>query len=147
MAYEIGVEFNDILKIYSQNHKIENKQALMRAYEYACRKHAGQKRGSGEAYIKHPLRTARSVAEWRAETDVIIAALLHDVVEDCNTPLSEIEELFGSNVAKTVDAVTALSDRDFANHTLTKAQKDILSDAKLQRNWAIMHFYSLSWRG
>lgn len=134
MAYDMAVEFNtDIVKVYSQHHPIENKQDLIRAYDYASQKHAGQKRGSGEAYIKHPLRTARSCAKWRADKDVIMAALLHDVAEDCNTPLSEIEKSFGPNVAAIVDAVTALSDRDFDHHTLTKAQKDILSDAKLQR--------------
>lgn len=134
MAYDMAVEFNtDIVKVYSQHHPIENKQDLIRAYDYASQKHAGQKRGSGEAYIKHPLRTARSCAKWRADKDVIMAALLHDVAEDCNTPLSEIEKSFGPNVAAIVDAVTSLSDRDFDHHTLTKAQRDILSDAKLQR--------------
>lgn len=134
MAYDMAVDFNtDIVKVYSQHHPIENKQDLIRAYDYASQKHAGQKRGSGEAYIKHPLRTARSCAKWRADKDVIMAALLHDVAEDCNTPLSEIEKSFGPNVAAIVDAVTALSDRDFDHHTLTKAQRDILSDAKLQR--------------
>ena len=134
MAYDMAVEFNtDIVKVYSQHHPHENKQDLIRAYEYAAQKHAGQKRGSGEAYIKHPLRTARSCAKWRADKDVIMAALLHDVAEDSNTPLSEIEKSFGPNVAAIVDAVTSLSDRDFDHHTLTKAQRDILSDAKLQR--------------
>ena len=61
-----------------------------------------------------------------------MAALLHDVAEDCGVPLSEIRELFGSNVEKIVDTVTALSDKEFANHTLTKVQKELLSDAKLQ---------------
>lgn len=134
MAYDMAVEFNtDIVKVYSQHHPHENKQDLIRAYDYASQKHAGQKRGSGEAYIKHPLRTARSCAKWRADKDVIMAALLHDVAEDSNTPLSEIEKSFGPNVAAIVDAVTSLSDRDFDHHTLTKAQRDILSDAKLQR--------------
>lgn len=134
MAYDMAVDFyTDIVKVYSQHHPIGNKQDLIRAYEYAAQKHAGQKRGSGEAYIKHPLRTARSCAKWKADKDVIMAALLHDVAEDCNTPLSEIEKSFGPNVAAIVDAVTSLSDRDFDHHTLTKAQRDILSDAKLQR--------------
>ena len=134
MAYDMAIDFNtDIVKVYSQHHPIENKQDLIRAYDYASQKHAGQKRGSGEAYIKHPLRTARSCAKWRADKDVIMAALLHDVAEDSNTPLSEIEKSFGPNVAAIVDAVTSLSDRDFDHHTLTKAQRDILSDAKLQR--------------
>lgn len=135
MAYELKVEFSDIMNIYSKNHKVGNKNGIKRAYHYAEEKHAGVNRGSGEPYINHVLRAARSVAEWGAESDVIMAALLHDVVEDCDVTLEDIEKQFDSSVADIVDAVTALSDKDFdaANHTLTKAQMDILSDAKLQR--------------
>ena len=132
MSYALVVNLSDVMKAYSKNHKVGNKYGIKRAYEFAEKKHAGQTRGSGEPYIKRPLRVARLAAEWGSESDVIMAALLHDVVEDCGVPLSEIRELFGSNVEKIVDAVTALSDKEFANHTLTKAQKDLLSDAKLQ---------------
>ena len=132
MSYALVVNISDVMKAYSKNHKVGNKYGIKRAYEFAEKKHAGQTRGSGEPYIKHPLRVARLAAEWGSESDVIMAALLHDVAEDCGVPLSEIRELFGSNVEKIVDAVTALSDKEFANHTLTKAQKDLLSDAKLQ---------------
>lgn len=133
MSYNMHVSFNDIMNLYSRNHKVGSKHDLKRAYEYAAEKHAGMSRGTGEPYIIHPLRVAYLVTEWGFESEVIIAALLHDVVEDCDTPLSEIEELFGSNTASIVDAVTALSDKEFSDHTLTKAQKDLLSDAKLQR--------------
>lgn len=132
MSYALVVNISDVMKAYSKNHKVGNKYGIKRAYEFAEKKHAGQTRGSGEPYIKHPLRVARLAAEWGSESDVIMAALLHDVAEDCGVPLSEIRELFGSNVEKIVDTVTALSDKEFANHTLTKAQKDLLSDAKLQ---------------
>ena len=134
MAYELKVEFSDIMNIYSKNHKVGNKNGIKRAYHFAEEKHAGVNRGSGEPYINHVLRAARSVAEWGAESDVIMAALLHDVVEDCDVTLADIEKQFGSNVADIVDAVTALSDKDFDsnNGTLTKAQMDLLSDAKLQ---------------
>lgn len=132
MSYALVVNLSDVMKAYSKNHKVGNKYGIKRAYEFAEKKHAGQTRGSGEPYIKHPLRVARLAAEWGSESDVIMAALLHDVAEDCGVPLSEIRELFGSNVEKIVDTVTALSDKEFANHTLTKAQKDLLSDAKLQ---------------
>ena len=81
MNYKMDVSLNEILEIYSQNHKVGNKQGIKRAYAFAAKCHAGQKRGTGEPYIKHPLRAARFVAEWGAESDVIIAALLHDVAE------------------------------------------------------------------
>ena len=141
MNYKMDVSLNEILEIYSQNHKVGNKQGIKRAYAFAAKCHAGQKRGTGEPYIKHPLRAARFVAEWGAESDVIIAALLHDVAEDCDVPLSYINEHFGSNVGDIVNAVTALSDKDFANHTLTKKQKDILSDAKMQTNIDLKSLY------
>lgn len=133
MAYELNITFNDLMNIYSKNHKIGNRYDLKRAYEYAAGKHAGVVRGTGEPYIFHALRVAKLVCEWGLESDAIISALLHDVVEDCDTPLSEIRDIFGTNIAAIVDAVTALSDREFSDHTLTKAQKDLLSDAKLQR--------------
>jgi len=133
MAYELKVDFNDIMNIYVKNHKVGNKQDIKKAYEYAYNKHCGVTRGSGEPYICHPLRVARQICEWGFESDVIIAAILHDIIEDCDTPLSEIKESFGTNVAVLVDAVTALSDKDFADHTLTKAQRDLLSDARLQK--------------
>ena len=128
-----NITLDDVMAAYSANHKIVSRRTIRKAYEYAERKHAGMKRGSGGPYICHPLRVARYVAEWGFESDVVAAALLHDVAEDCDTTVGEIRSVFGRDVARTVDAVTALSDRDFADHTLTKAQKDLLSDAKLQR--------------
>ncbi|MBQ1310408.1 MAG: HD domain-containing protein, partial [Blautia sp.] len=133
MMYKIEVSLSEILKIFSKNHKTGDISLIQEAYGYAEGKHQGVKRATGEPYICHPLRVARFIAEWGFEMDVIIAALLHDVVEDCGTPLSEIEEYFGPEAASTVDAVTKLSDRDFADRTLTKEQKDILSDAHMQK--------------
>lgn len=133
MTYKLNVSFNEVMDIYCRNHKLPNKEALRKAYEYAEEKHKGIFRGTGEPYIFHPLRVARFLAEWGFESDVLIASLLHDIVEDSSTPLSEIESLFGSNVADLVDTVTALTDKDFADQTLSKRQIDILSDARLQK--------------
>lgn len=131
--YERKVSINDVMDGYSQNHKVGDRKVIRKAYEYAASKHMSMKRGTGEPYICHPLRVARFIAQWGFESDTIAAALLHDVVEDCQTELSEIEALFGSSTAQIVDAVTALSDKDFTDHTLKKNQKDILSDARLQQ--------------
>ena len=131
--YERKASINDVMDSYSKNHKVGDKKIIRKAYEYAASKHMGVKRGSGEPYIVHPLRVARFIAAWGFESDTIAAALLHDVAEDCNVGISEIEGIFGSGIAQIVDAVTALSDKDFSDHTLTKEQRDILSDARLQR--------------
>lgn len=134
MGYKLEVNLTDIMNAYSKNHKVGNKNGIKRAYHFAEEKHAGVTRGTGEPYINHALRTARSVAEWGAESDVIMAALLHDVIEDCGVTEDDIEKKFDSNVAEIVDTVTALSDKDFdsTSGTLTKTQKDLLSDFKLQ---------------
>ena len=70
-----------------------------------------------------------------------MSALLHDVVEDCDVPVSEIRRLFGDTVAKTVDAVTALSDRDFGENKPSKKKRDSLSDVKLQENMTVKALY------
>lgn len=130
--YKKEVYFADVMRAFNKRHQMGNRQLMNLAYKYAEAKHMGMLRKSGEPYIKHPLRAARSLAEWGFESEVIAAALLHDVVEDCNTPLSEIEAEFGSHVASIVDAVTALSDRDFDGESPSKEQRDRLSDARLQ---------------
>ncbi|MGD0856459.1 MAG: bifunctional (p)ppGpp synthetase/guanosine-3',5'-bis(diphosphate) 3'-pyrophosphohydrolase [Dehalococcoidia bacterium] len=79
------------------------------AYEYARSAHEGQKRKSGEPFLEHPLQTAITLAELQLDAATLAAALLHDVPEDCNIPISEIEKKFGSEVSNLVDGVTKLS--------------------------------------
>ena len=141
MAYVMEVSFNEIMNLYSRNHKVGNRHDIKRAYEFAAEKHAGVFRGSGEPYINHPLRVARLVTEWGFESDVIMASLLHDVVEDCDVSLQEISDRFGSSVAGIVDVVTALSDKDFVDHKPSKEQKDLLSDARLQQKMSDKALY------
>jgi|CXWL01.1.fsa_nt_gi GTP pyrophosphokinase len=90
---------------------------LKRAYEFAEKAHAGQQRMSGEPYITHPLGVAMITAKYGADEESLIAALLHDVVEDTSHTLKEIEEGFGKGVAKMVDALTKLP------HVNTKASE------------------------
>ena len=132
MAYEMNIRFSDIMTLYNKNHKVDSKHDIRKAYDYAAEKHSGMFRGTGEPYIFHPLRVAKLVTEWGFESDVIMAALLHDVLENCESTLPEIQKLFGTDVSDIVDAVTSLSDKDFADHTPTKAQLDLRSDARLQ---------------
>lgn len=80
-----------------------------KAIKYASTKHAGQKRASGEDYITHPLAVAAILIEWRLDTDTIIAAILHDTVEDTDASLDEIKDKFGEKVAFLVDGVTKVT--------------------------------------
>ena len=94
----------------------------VRAYEVGARAHEGQFRRSGEAYICHPVSVAISLAEMRMDANGIMAAILHDVIED--TPLSkkELTEQFGTEVAELVDGVTKLSKIDSKSQAETQAE-------------------------
>ncbi len=87
----------------------EKLRVLEEAYRFAGQAHGGQLRLSGEPYIQHPLQTALILADLHVDTSSLVGALLHDVYEDSDIPLSQIEARFGSEVAKLVDGVTKLS--------------------------------------
>ncbi len=78
------------------------------AYRFALKAHKGQVRKSGGPYLEHPLQVALTLAEFQLDASSLVAALLHDVTEDCNVPVSQIEGKFGAEVAKLVDGTTKL---------------------------------------
>ena len=84
----------------------DDQQRIRRAYELAKKAHGGVTRRSGEPYIQHPLEVAQLLAGMRIDADGIIAALLHDVVEDTSYALEDLQEQFGQSVASIVDGVT-----------------------------------------
>src|SRR3954465_12954369 len=88
---------------------------LTRAYEVADAKHAGQKRKSGDPYITHPLAVSTILAELGMDTTTLVAALLHDTVEDTDYSLDRLREEFGDEVAHLVDGVTKLDKVEFGN--------------------------------
>ena len=79
------------------------------AYEFAATAHEGQRRGTGEPYVQHPLETALLLADLQMDRASICAGLLHDVPEDTSFTLDQIQETFGPEIAKLVDGVTKLS--------------------------------------
>ncbi|MCX6004834.1 MAG: bifunctional (p)ppGpp synthetase/guanosine-3',5'-bis(diphosphate) 3'-pyrophosphohydrolase [Chloroflexi bacterium] len=79
------------------------------AYTYAFNAHDGQKRKSGTPFLEHPLQTAITLANLQLDASTLAAALLHDVPEDCNIPVSKLQEKFGPEISKLVDGVTKLS--------------------------------------
>ena len=81
---------------------------VVRAYELAEKAHDGQVRKSGESYIIHPLAVANILADMQLDMDTICGGILHDVVEDTEYEESDIEEMFGKDVAVLVDGVTKL---------------------------------------
>ena len=95
-------------KIKTYNPALDT-QRLFNAFNYADNAHAGQLRKDGSAYITHPLAVAEIVAELELDTDSIIAALLHDCIEDTGATHEEIAKLFGPTVADLVEGVTKLT--------------------------------------
>src|SRR5881397_1416631 len=81
-------------------------ETIQRAYEVANEAHRGVVRISGDPYIQHPLEVALLLADMRIDADGIIAALLHDVVEDTTYSLEDLRKQFGAAVASIVDGVT-----------------------------------------
>jgi guanosine-3',5'-bis(diphosphate) 3'-pyrophosphohydrolase len=81
---------------------------VKQAYEFAAEAHDGQRRKSGDPYIEHPLQTALILAKLQLDATTLAAALLHDVPENCDIPISELEARFGPEVSKLVDGVTRL---------------------------------------
>jgi GTP pyrophosphokinase len=84
-------------------------EAIRRAFEFASEAHATQLRESGDPYITHPLAVAETLADLQLDASTLIAALLHDVAEDCDVPITELEARFGAEVSRLVDGVTKLS--------------------------------------
>ena len=99
-----------------------------KAYKFAYEKHFDQKRLTGEAYIIHPLNVAYMLTRTNADYETLSAALLHDVVEDCNVSVQEIEEMFGHNIAVLVDGVTKINKLNLSGTTeaLINNQRKIL---------------------
>lgn len=82
---------------------------IQEAYNFALESHRGQSRLSGEPYINHPIQTANFLADLKLDHQVLSAALLHDVMEDCNVAFDKLAQLFGEDIAKLVDGVTKLT--------------------------------------
>ncbi len=89
--------------------------AIIEAFRFASDAHKGQKRKSGEGFIIHPVEVARIVVEMQLDQDSVIAALLHDVVEDTDYSIEDMKEHFGEKVALIVEGVTNLSKINFAS--------------------------------
>ena len=97
-----------VVSALSEHHPGDKLVNLERAFLVAKKAHAGQFRKSGEEYITHPVAVAAILAEFGLNEDVVIAALLHDTVEDTTYSLSELRKDFGEEIALLVDGVTKL---------------------------------------
>ncbi len=95
---------------------------IREAYVFSARAHANQKRLSGEPYITHPLAVAGAVVEWRMDAEAIVAALLHDTLEDTGVSKRELSDKFGREVADLVDGLSKLDKIEFASYQEAQAE-------------------------
>ena len=96
-------EFIKLRETLEKNLEKEEIEEIEKAYEWARESHEGQFRFSGQPYIIHPIAVAQILADFGMDKCSIIAALLHDIVEDTNTTIDDVREKFGDEVASIVD--------------------------------------------
>jgi GTP pyrophosphokinase len=95
---------------------------VRKAYRFADEAHLGQLRKDGQPYITHPISVATQCTEWKLDAQALMAALMHDVMEDCNVTKSDLIEKFGSSVAELVDGLTKLDKLEFNTREENQAE-------------------------
>lgn len=99
-------ELVELVKSYDPD---ADEDALNRAYVFAMKKHGAQLRASGDPYYSHPVEVAGILTKFKLDSNSVIAGLLHDTVEDTDTTIEEVRNLFGDQVAALVDGLTKLA--------------------------------------
>ena len=97
-------------------------ESVRQAYRFADEAHLGQLRNSGEPYITHPIAVALQCAQWKLDAQALMAALLHDAIEDCGVTKPELIERFGAPVADLVDGLTKLEKLEFNTREENQAE-------------------------
>jgi GTP diphosphokinase / guanosine-3',5'-bis(diphosphate) 3'-diphosphatase len=106
---------------------------IRQAYRFADEAHLGQLRKNGDPYITHPIAVAAQCAEWKLDAQALMAALMHDAIEDCGVTKEELVERFGAPVAELVDGLTKLEKLEFDTREQNQAEsfrKMLLAMAK-----------------
>ena len=105
---QLDARLEELLEKLRINRPSEDPWMVRRAYEIAAERHRDQLRSSGDPYLSHLLEVAHILADMRLDATTLIAALLHDAIEDTEYPVSRIEERFGADVAHLVEGVTKI---------------------------------------
>ncbi|WP_203292730.1 RelA/SpoT family protein [Luteirhabdus pelagi] len=120
---QLAKEYKELLRISYRTLSEEDKKLIRSAFDVAVDAHKDQRRKSGEAYIFHPIAVAKIVAsEIGLDATSIAAALLHDVVEDTEYSLADLEQMFGETVARIVDGLTKISNMPYDKDVSLQAE-------------------------
>ena len=109
----------EVLNAYMEPSQVEQ---VRQAHRYAEAAHQGQQRQSGEPFITHPLAVAHILADMRMDCESLMAAILHDVLEDCDTDKQSMQEKFGVSVAELVDGVSKLDQMESSSRVEAQAK-------------------------
>src|SRR5690554_192752 len=113
---------DDLAERLSKYLNVSQIQQVCRAYYYAEQAHEGQLRRSGEPYIIHPLAVANILADMHLDHQSLMAAMLHDVIEDTGVPKDALAEQFGDAVTEIVDGVSKLTNMHFGSKEQQQAE-------------------------
>src|SRR5512145_360690 len=116
------IRFEDLVEKVRASNPDADVELLRRAYVFSAFEHKGQVRHSGEPYLVHPLEVADLLADMKLDVVAIASGLLHDIVEDTQTPIERIKELFGPDVAHVVEGVTKLGAIRFSSSEERQAE-------------------------
>jgi len=133
------------------NQNVLDFELITKAIYWAKKYHGDQKRKSGEAYYTHPLEVAYMISEYKLKTDLIVASILHDIIEDTEVTVEMIEGTFGQRIAEMVDMLTRdrpdgtkLTIEEVINNAYKKADKEVLLIKLIDRLHNIQTIGSLS---
>ncbi|MEE0265132.1 MAG: HD domain-containing protein, partial [Acutalibacteraceae bacterium] len=115
-------DFEELLRMISESGKEYNLELINKAYELASEAHGDQRRVSGVPYILHPTSVACILVELGMDSESIVAALLHDVVEDTEITIEEISKVYGKDIAHLIDGVTKLKKIPYSNREVRQAE-------------------------
>src|SRR3954454_2781222 len=116
------IRFEDLVEKVRATNPEADIELLRRAYVFSAFEHKGQVRHSGEPYLVHPLEVADLLADMKLDVVAIAAGLLHDIVEDTQTSIERIKELFGPDIAHVVEGVTKLGAIPFSSSEERQAE-------------------------
>ena len=116
------IRFEDLVEKVRATNPDADVELLRRAYVFSAFEHKGQVRHSGEPYLVHPLEVADLLADMKLDVVAVAAGLLHDIVEDTQTPIERIRDLFGADVAHVVEGVTKLGAISFSSSEERQAE-------------------------
>jgi GTP diphosphokinase / guanosine-3',5'-bis(diphosphate) 3'-diphosphatase len=116
------IRFEDLVEKVRDTNPDADIELLRRAYVFSAFEHKGQVRHSGEPYLIHPLEVADILADMKLDVVAIAGGLLHDIVEDTQTPIEKIRDLFGPDVAHVVEGVTKLGAIPFSSNEERQAE-------------------------